>query len=85
MKAAWGTRRLSLDRVRRALAIGDKCDIIAVSSGRGAARLARYNGVVEVVGSNPTAPTFCVFLQFRVGQERRVQQIFPAPLSFFWP
>ena len=26
-------------------------------SGRGAARLARYSGGVEVVGSNPVAPT----------------------------
>ena len=30
---------------------------VLFTSGRGAARLARYNGVVEVPGSNPGAPT----------------------------
>ena len=31
--------------------------VVAAASGRGAAWLARYNGVVEVPGSNPGAPT----------------------------
>ena len=35
-------------------------DIFEIS-GRGAARLARYSGGVEVVGSNPVAPT--IFLR----------------------
>jgi hypothetical protein len=41
---------------------------VVVTTGRGAAWLARYNGVVEVPGSNPGAPTErqpagCLFLR----------------------
>jgi hypothetical protein len=43
--------------------------IMRITTGRGAAWLARYNGVVEVPGSNPGAPTeeAATWLPFFVG------------------
>ena len=46
-------------------------------TGRGAVWLARYNGVVEVPGSNPGAPTEQVFTFFRARQERMLQPLLP--------
>ena len=46
------------ERGRPELANSQSVCYNVVRSGRGAAWLARYNGVVEVPGSNPGAPTY---------------------------